>query len=130
MMLAIAIVAWVLAATPPNEIVIDCSTWPGKVQTAFEVQFETRDGKAIKEVFIVAADTDPGAVRVCLWVILRHYEWKFAYRDNHCVIVWGSATSPVKSVSFKSTTTWTPVHFTRPGPPWLPLAPAPREKKE
>lgn len=123
------IIACMIVSAQPVEIVIDCSTWPGKVETRLEVRLETWDGKAIKDEFILPEDTDPSSPRGCFRIILKHHGWKFAYRDDFRIVVWGSAVSPIKSVTFRSTG-WAPGYVVLPGPRWVPLAPAPREKKE
>jgi hypothetical protein len=119
-----------VAGTPPIEIVIDLSSWHGKVDTRFIVRFEARDGSAIRSRGELPAGTDPGSPRTGLRILLGDNNWQFEYEANFTVIVRGSSSSPVKSVTFWSDG-WVPTYILRFATrPFRELAPKPREVKQ
>lgn len=106
-MLSLLLGAWLTGLNPPAEYVIDCSTWPGAVKTRVSFSFVTRDGKRVEDRMVLFPDTGADAPVLGLTLVLKHYGWRYKILDRNRVVVWGSPTSAIRSVSFK-TDGWVP----------------------
>jgi hypothetical protein len=127
-MFAAFLTAAVIGANLPREAVVSCATWDGLKTTKLQYHFETLDGKVFDGEMELFAGSDPGGPRFALRSLFALNKWRYECLDHYVVVIRGSATSPLRSVSFQSDG-WLPVYYYRPAPGWLPLAPKPREVK-
>lgn len=112
----------------PVEYVIDGSSWPGTTKTTLKLEFESEDGKVIRNKFSFFPDTDPSAVQLGLKLFVRDGGWKYDLIGKDTVVVRGSQTSPVKRVSIESTG-WSPTVTAVPIGPAKIVLPEPPKKK-
>jgi hypothetical protein len=127
-MFAVLIILAVEVSLPPTEAVISLATWDGKSTTKLKYRFETRDGKVLDGEVTLLAESGPSGPRFYFSQRLEISRWRCECLDHYVIVIRGSATSPLRSVSFRSDG-WAPVYYYRPAPRWLPLAPKPREVK-
>ena len=112
----------------PVEYVVDCSTCPPNARmNRFTATFQARDGRRGSiEVF---GASSPASMSFTLANQLDLWGWRYERIDNRILVIRGSKTAPIRSVTCVGQA-WRPVVYPRFAErPWRPLAPPPREVK-
>jgi hypothetical protein len=113
----------------PVEFVVDCSSCPPNGgMNSFTATFEDRTGRR-GNVTVFLGTSTPASMSFALAGQLDNWGWSYERIDNRIVVVRGSKTAPVRSVTCVGQA-WRPVVYPRFAErPWRPLAPPPREVK-
>ena len=95
--------AGLAAAMPPVEFVVDCSTAQTavRVETKFIFQCETRDGRKAEAEITISPEPSPKAMLLTFESVLEDWGCRFERLGDTAIVVRGSKTSPIKSVTFK-----------------------------
>jgi hypothetical protein len=115
-------------ATLPSEFVVDCSGWPGgKNEVNLTCRYECWDGRVVTDRVAVYSP-GPGTYLVVETLAGTLKSWRFETigkpGGETALVIRGSKTSPIKSVTFNGDG-WTPVVTKR-----LVTQPPPNEPKK
>lgn len=108
-MLAHLLLSVVIAALP-CEYVVDCSSAEQavKFEAKLRLRFVTRDGQAIETSAKISPNPTGKVVAVGLTSVLDDCGWRYERLGDGVIVIRGSKTSPIQTVTFASDV-WTPV---------------------